>query len=301
MQEYIKMTMREVESLDREKTIFLMSVSPIEAHGPHLPLGTDIFVAEELQRRYVNALKEEFPSYTLIKLPPLYLGADAVPAEGSLSVSGPTLKDTLMALSRGLAKQGFRYLFLSDNHGGPRHHLSIEVLARKLWKKYRFYLINPFGLVFRLMVQHDEDFMQKVGLREGEMGDDNDAHAGTNETSLMLAVDPEKVASDYKEVLPSAPPPPKRPILILSRILGMFSEQKRKDLEHLANVMGWVSDPEMKPYMGFPALASADAGEAMFNTRVEVAMHLFRDALAGKPVLIKPMLWGLKFLYKLPE
>jgi creatinine amidohydrolase len=46
---YVRMSLPEIEALDREKTIFLMAVSPIEVHGPHLPLGTDVFVAEELR------------------------------------------------------------------------------------------------------------------------------------------------------------------------------------------------------------------------------------------------------------
>ncbi len=301
MQEYVKMNLREVENLDRDKTIFLMAVSPMEVHGPHLPLGTDVFVAEELQKRYAAELAKEYPAYTLVKLPPLYLGSDAVPASGSLSVPGPALKDTLVGLGRGLAKQGFRYLFLADNHGGPRHQLAIEVAARKLWKKHLFYMINPFGLVFRLMVQHDKDFMEKVGLEEGQVGDDPDSHAGTNETSLALATDPEMVAEDYREVPPSEPPPPSGMAMFLARVLGVFSEQVRKDLEHLANVLGWVGDPEMKTYMGFPAIAGPEAGEAMFAARLEVAMRLFRKALKGEPVEIRPMLWWAKFLYKLPE
>lgn len=301
MREYVTMNVQDVEKLDREKTVFLMSVSPIEAHGPHLPLGTDVFVAEDLQKRYVEALENEVSGYTFVKLPPLFMGADALPFKGSISVPAPVLKDALFAFGKGLAEQGFRYLFLSDNHGGPRHQLGIEQAARKLWKKHGFYMINPFGLVFKMMVQHDQDFMKKVGLEEGKMGDDADAHAGTNETSLMLAVAPEMIDGDYADVAPSDPPPPQPLIRSLSGFLGKFSSQLGKDLEHLANVMAWVSDPDMKPYLGFPATASAEAGEAMLKARVGVAMELFRKALRGEPAHITPMLWAMKFLYKLPE
>ncbi len=301
MQEYVLMNLRDIEKLDREKTVFLMSVSPIEAHGPHLPFGTDIFVAEELQKRYIAALENEYLGFSFIKLPPLYMGSDALPVKGSFSVPAPALMSSLYAIGKGLAEQGFHYLFLSDNHGGPRHHLGIEKAAQKLWKKYRFYMINPFGLVFKLMVQHDEEFMKKVGLEEGRMGDDADAHAGTNETSLMLSVAPEMVADDFADVPPSEPPEPNKAVLFLGRILGVFSPQLGKDLNHLAHVLAWVSDPNMKPYMGFPAIASEEAGEAMLKARVGVAMKLFRKALKGEPVNINPMLWGIKFLYKLPE
>ncbi len=57
----------------------------------------------------------------------------------------------------------------------------------------------------------------------------------------------------------------------------------------------------MKPYLGFPAISSKEAGEAMLKTRVGIAMQLFRKALKGEPVEINTMLWAVKFLYKLPE
>jgi hypothetical protein len=34
-------------------------------------------------------------------------------------------------------------------------------------------------------------------------------------------------------------------------------------MKHLAATLAWVGDPQMKPYMGAPALATAEAGEAM--------------------------------------
>jgi creatinine amidohydrolase len=205
--EYVKLCLPEILELDREKTVFLISVSPIEVHGPHLPVGTDVFIAEALLDRYVSELGKNHPELTLVKLPPLYVGSDALPYPGSLSVPAPHLEGILIAYGQGLAKQGFRYLFVADNHGGPRHQMAIEASARKLWRKHNFYLIDPFGLVFRYMVQHDPDFMQRTGLGPGECGDDADSHAGTNETSLMLACCSEKVDSDFGEVEPSLPPP----------------------------------------------------------------------------------------------
>ena len=106
--EYVELSLPEIEALEREKTVFLMSVSPIEAHGPHLPVGTDVFIASELLNRYVSELKKNHPELTLVKLPSLYVGSDAVPAPGSLSVPATHLEGILTAYGEGLAKQGFR-------------------------------------------------------------------------------------------------------------------------------------------------------------------------------------------------
>lgn len=301
VREYVMMTLPEIEVLDREKTVFLMAVSPVEVHGPHLPLGTDVFIAGEILDRYIKALREEFPAYTLVKLPPLYLGADALPVKGSLSVPAPLLREVLLAYVKGLAAQGFRYLFLADNHGGPRHQLGIEAACRKAWRKYRFFLIDPFNLEFRMMVQRDPQFLAATNLQPGTCGDDADAHAGTNETSLMLAAHADKVRETWRETPPSLPPESSKPVLFLSRLAGIFNRTLGRDLQHLAATLAWVGDREMKPYMGAPALASPQAGEAMLAARVNIAMECFRRALRGEPVRLNPMLWGLRLLQRLPE
>ena len=143
--EYVELRLPEISQLDREKTVFLISVSPIEVHGPHLPVGTDVFVADELLNRYVLKLGENHPELTFVKLPPLYAGSDALPVPGSLSVPAVYLEGILIAYGDGLAKQGFRYLFVADNHGGPRHQMAIEASARRLWREHNFYLIDPLG------------------------------------------------------------------------------------------------------------------------------------------------------------
>lgn len=306
--EYVELRLPDLQALDRAKTVFLMSVSPVEVHGPHLPVGTDVFVSEELVRRYIAELGRRHPELTFVKLPALYAGSDALPVPGSLSVPAPYLEGMLVAYGRGLAKQGFRYLFVSDNHGGPRHQMAVESAARTLWRRHRFYLIDPFGVDYRLMVQHDPEFLRRTGLAPGTCGDDADNHAGTNETSLMLACDRTRVAEGFREVGPSELPARRGAAALVAglgwlvrslggRVLGA-------DLDHLANTLAWVSDPAMKPYMGNPSKASADAGEAMLTARVGIGIGLFERALASagkEPVHITPMLWGVRFLRRLPE
>ncbi len=296
MEYYCNMTLREMDSLDRSCTVFFMSVSPLEAHGPHLPLGTDVMVSEELIARYSKALEKEYPHLTQIKLPPLCLGADVLPVKGSLQISASQLKKILADLGKGLARQGFRYLFLADNHGGPRHQLAIEAAAKQLWKKHRFYLINPFLHDYKLMVNQDHNLVTYTGLKPGQIGDDTDAHAGANETSLMLATFPDFVDEDYHKVAPSTPPPPSFLLKLVSRIAGFISCSLQHDLTHLACLTTWIKQKDMKAYLGKPGMASPEAGEAMLRFRVEEAMKFFRRALRGEPVQTPPMLWYLHFI-----
>ena len=72
-------------------------------------------------------------------------------------------------------------------------------------------------------------------------------------------------------------------------------------MKHLAATLAWVGDPQMKPYMGAPALASVEAGEAMLQARTAIAMDFFRRALDGEEIRITPLLWGLRLLQIMPE
>jgi len=313
MLDYVEMSLPELRALDPGKTVFMISVSPIEVHGPHLPVGTDVFISDDLAVRYATELHRRLPDLRFVRLPSLYVGSDALPVAGSLSVPAVHLEGVLKAYGKGLAKQGFRYLFIADNHGGPRHQMAVEAAARALWRKHKFYLIDPFGADFRYMVQHNAKFMSRTRLGPGVCGDDPDSHAGTNETSLMLACSPGRVRQGYRSVRASLPPARRGAaklvggLAIVARLIG--GRTLGRDLDHLANTLAWVNDPEMIPYMGDPSKATREAGEAMLAARVDVAMDLFERALANgvgpesaqEPVHIEPMLWGLRVMRKLPE
>lgn len=302
--EYAHLTGAELAVLDRQKTIFLWAVSPLEVHGPHLPVGTDVLVAGELQRRCLLELARRRPDLTFVLLPPLYAGADPLPVQGSLGVPAPVLEELLLAYVAGLASQGFRYLLITDNHGGPRHQMAIETAARRAWRRYRFYLLDPFGYFYRRMVLQDPALLRETGLEPGRCGDDADSHAGTNETSLVLAFAPQLVSLSYRQLPPALPPQPRGGVHLLTRLAGwvrrLGGSSLAGDLEHLAATLAWVGDPEMKPYLGAPALASPQAGERMLEAHVRTAVELMERALSQEPVRIRPLLWPLRFLRRLP-
>ncbi len=299
--DYVRQTLPQLQALDKAKTIALMSVSPIEVHGPHLPVGTDVYISDELQRRYIAELERRHPDFTLLRLPALYTGADPLPVGGSISVPAPILEGLIVAFAAGLAAQGFHYLLISDNHGGPRHQMAIEAAARTAWRKHRFYVINSFGQEFRMMVQLDPAITKATGLGKGNIGDDLDVHAGTNETSLMLATEPGLVDPGYRNVPVSAPTKGPGFVAALGRFIGSLGGRVTgRDLEHLDATLAWTGKKGFTPYMGAPAKASEEAGEAMYKARVAVAMDLVERALKGEELRITPMLWGVRILRKLP-
>ena len=65
--EYVDLTLEELKSLAEkaEKTVFTMAVSPIEVHGPHLPLGTDILIATAVRDRVQYRVSQRIPTSRL--------------------------------------------------------------------------------------------------------------------------------------------------------------------------------------------------------------------------------------------
>ncbi len=296
---YLELTYTELDALDRNNTVFLSSISPLETHGSHLPLGTDIYIAENLRDRIADRLIGKYPELTIVYLPTIPFGADAIPVKGSVKMRYKAVYIAVHDTGATLHDLGFKYWILTDNHGGPHHQIGMEIAARELAAK-GFTLIPPFHTVFRNMVAHDPDMMSKTGLGPGTCGDSEDAHGGTNETSLMLAAKPDQVRDSWKTTGPGRVSEKKLPFHILSGVADILKKfganDAATDFEFLAHALSWVNDPNMEPYQGNPSIASKEAGEAMLNYHAGVAIDLFEKARAGNKVPQSPLGWSIRLI-----
>jgi creatinine amidohydrolase/Fe(II)-dependent formamide hydrolase-like protein len=129
--EYTELTSDQIKALPRDNTILLSSISPVEFHGNHLPVGTDYYVAQEIMKRFA----EEMENYTIVHLPDLPLGSDVVGSKGSLPIKSRTLSELLVSWGTKLSSMGFEYWVICDNHGGLKHQIAFTKAAKKLRKK----------------------------------------------------------------------------------------------------------------------------------------------------------------------
>ena len=135
-----------VRALNMSRTICFQPVSALEVHGPHLPLGMDYYMAkwmaEESGRRFADA----HPEWTVVQLPPLPLGTDELPLAGSMNAAQRTVYGAVMAHGRSLVRAGYRYIVLTNGHGGPRHASALEHACRRISKRYGVHMIVPSNL-----------------------------------------------------------------------------------------------------------------------------------------------------------
>ncbi len=297
---YGELTASELATLDPAHTIVLMALSPLEVHGPHLPLACDVVIAEEVQRRLLSRLAERYPEYDRLLLPPAYAGADTNPVPGSVSVDSRAIYYLLLSTGRSLARQGFRYLLVTDNHGGPRHQIAIEKAVRRVYTESRFTIIAPFLNFYRRTVENDPALLAATGTGPGSSGDLSDAHAGRNETSLMLATAPEKVAPAWRSLPPvtvGQGAVARGLVRVGSAALRLLGARRlAADLPALGMALGWLAAGARVTYVGEPRMASAEAGERMLEAHVQEALAQLDRALAGRPPYSRPVLWSLRWV-----
>ena len=64
-------TSAELAALDRSHCLLILVVAPVEQHGPHLPLATDVMISAWLADRMGERFAREFPDWTVLMPPPL--------------------------------------------------------------------------------------------------------------------------------------------------------------------------------------------------------------------------------------
>lgn len=288
----------EIDELDPGRTLFVMAMSPLEVHGPHLPMGTDVWVAEELQSRTIEKVRESHPDFEFVVFPSYYLGSDTIP--GSVEVDSRAVFHVLKASGEFLADRGFRYLLVLDNHGGPRHQIAAAKAVRKLYRKRGFNVIVPFLSFFRRMADVDPSLVEHVGAGRGACGDVEDSHAGLNETSLMLCARPDAVRPQYRELPRTAINQRRWPGLLLGlagrglKAIGL--EDMGEDIAYAGVLLSWVTMKNPPNYIGEPCAATPEAGDRMLEAHSLDAAGQVEAVLRGEPPYCTPIGWSLRFI-----
>ncbi|MGH2523328.1 MAG: creatininase family protein, partial [Anaerolineales bacterium] len=101
------MTWPEVAELAQRTSVVLVPTGATEAHGPHLPLQTDVIIAQGSCRRAAELLAADGIECAIA--PPFYYGVTnfGMPFAGTVTIPEETLVQWVMAVCRSLAAHGF--------------------------------------------------------------------------------------------------------------------------------------------------------------------------------------------------
>ena len=313
-----EMTYTRIQELERRRSIAFLSISAIEVHGPHLPMGSDMFMArwqaEETAQRFAQA----HPDWTVVVYPHLPIGTDELPLPGSIDGHQQTVYRALLAHGASLAKAGFGYAVVTNGHGGARHAAAVEAACRRVSARHAIQMFSPSIAVLYGIVSGSRHSQLEASLgrqmtakeREGLLSGE---HAGTMETSFALVERPDQVEPTYRSLGPDGPPV-FRPLATaahgLASLVGRDSERTREIIDSLASSVGWLLNahygygrPDKVTYSGDPSAASAELGHAIRETMIQGCLEYVEQVTGGQlaaqnvrsiasdPVFIQPGFW----------
>ena len=186
-------TWEDVRDRDPANCVAILPVGATEAHGPHLPLSTDVVIAEAMASAGAAALRRRGRDAAV--LPPLAYTAAPFAADfpGTVSVAPATVTALVVDVARSLGRQGFRALVIANSHLDPAHLGSLHGAVDRCREEDLLPVFFP-------------DLTRKPwALRMGDEFRTGACHAGRYETSVVLAARPDLVREDVRRALPANP------------------------------------------------------------------------------------------------
>jgi creatinine amidohydrolase len=287
------LTKRQFDALDRERAVVFVTCSPMEVHGPHLPLGADCLEGDGLAERTLRFLPERHASRPFLRLPFVWAACDGVPQPGTVAFRPSTTIAFLEDMGESLARQGFRNVMVSNFHGSPRHFLAIETACERVSRKHGIRMVSIFSLMLTRLGVKGSELGDVLGHIQGVIHADlsGDTHAGFVETSQLLALHPEWIDPDYKSL-------PRRVVEreVATRTgLGAVLDVVRRARAGMRYF-------EVETYAGAPAGASAEVGERILDTLAGRAAEAISEILDGTlpPEKWHSPFWGLRHVFVNP-
>ena len=187
-----RMTSPQLERLAGRTNLALLPVAPPEAHGPHLPLGTDFIAARELCDRAARELAARGVECLVAPLLPYCLAEVAGPFPGTISVRAEVVTALVGDICRGLARSGFGRTLVVSGHAEEENLAALRSGAEQASEgQVRAKVSRWYGDALpRLVHLLEEDHPQ------------HDIHAGEWETALVLLRAPELVDREALDALP---------------------------------------------------------------------------------------------------
>jgi creatinine amidohydrolase len=197
-----------LDKLDRASTVVLLTVSPLEEHGPHLPVGVDAFAARHFAETIAERLVTARPGWSAILLPTLHLGSFTFETVGTISVRQRVVRDVMVDYGEALARSGFRFILVANGHGGPGHLTALDEAAAIVSRRHGVVMASFTGhLAWEFLRGRYVDAIEaELGrpLTAAERGAfAEDAHGGWWETSLMLLLRPDLVDESFRTLPPA--------------------------------------------------------------------------------------------------
>jgi len=172
-----EMSSTEFAEAVKKDPVVILPFGALEAHGSHLPLGTDAIqpwaVAEEVAER---------TGCLIAPIVPYGQHSSTKRMPGTVGVRMETLKAIAVDLVESFYYHGVRKIVLLTGHAGTIHMAALKSAAEELVWAHE-------DLKLMVLTDYDYAYQMKAEVCEGE----EDGHGGIIETSRIMAYRPDLV------------------------------------------------------------------------------------------------------------
>jgi creatinine amidohydrolase len=172
-------------SLDPDTTIAILPLASTEQHGPHLPISTDVTIANGM----IGEVRKRLPEHlNVLVLPTQEIGKanEHIHGPGTLSLGAEILIPAWTAIGQKVAEAGVRKMVIVNSHGGNLDIMSI--VSREIRVRFNMAVVATqwarFGTPEGMISAHESAY----GIHGGEV-----------ETSLMLYFRPDLVRMEHAQ------------------------------------------------------------------------------------------------------
>ncbi|MBW6421749.1 creatininase family protein [Rhizobium sp. XQZ8] len=237
-------------STERAGWIAVLPLGAHEQHGPHLPFETDTLIAESLVARIIKALPANLP-VTFLPVEPVGYSIEHMDVAGTKTLAFDEAVNRWLGIAESLNRKGIRRLVLLNAHGGNSPLLT--VVATEARVRFNMLVVATSWTRF--------------GQPEGWISPEEkaiDIHGGDIETSVMLAMWPDRVNMAKAEAFSSRQ--------------SDFATSFKHLRAYGPHAFGWkMSDLNEKGVAGDAAAATAERGERLVAHSVKGFVELLED------------------------
>lgn len=232
------------------RTIAVLPLGAHEYHGPHLPLETDTIIARAIAARLRRALPDTL-DVIFLEAEPVGYSPEHLDRSGTKSLAFDEAVNRWLGIAEELASRGIRKLVLLNAHGGNSPLMTIVATEARV--RFKMLCVATSWTRF--------------GVPEGVISPEDkalDIHGGDIETSVMLAVAPERVQmGDARHFLSAQ---------------ADYAHRFKHLRAYGPHAFGWMmSDLNSDGAAGNAQAASAEKGEALIGHAVKGLVELIED------------------------
>jgi creatinine amidohydrolase len=228
------------EAVARARGVCALPIGVIEKHGPHLPLGTDVFAARAAA---IRAAEREY----VVVFPHYYFGQiyEARHQPGCVTIPPELLTSLLQATCESIARNGLRKIVIVNGHGGNTAWLNY--FCQTQLSSPRDYAVY----VARRPMDRELEAQIKA-MRKTDWG----GHADEAETARIMEIRPDLVQFE--------------------RAGDQVGLPLRRLTVHATTGIFWYADYP-NHYAGDPAGATPEMGKLVVEAEVRGLAQVFRS------------------------